>query len=222
MKKIVNKLMAFMLSLIVIAQIPINAFAVELSDENNSSEDIKVQRVTDNSLSVTENNDVDLIKINENINIKQVTILNKKTGKIDYIKYNKKLNTLYSSFTNKTINLNLNSELKPDLSSLYERSSVSYKTIRISYAQIKSIVGKSASAGEVIGAILTLIPQINGIGGAISSVSIIVGRLNNYTPSSSKHGIKLRVKVTKYYRSRVFGRRHLYNVSHDIVGCEFY
>ena len=120
-----------------------------------------------------------------------------------------------------TIDLNENPEYQPEEETASTRSVTSYETKKISYAQIKKIVGGVASTTAVIGAILYFVPGAESIGGAASAIGTIVEVLSSGIPASNDHGIKLKIKVTKYYRGTT-GNKHVYKRVYSIVGGSIY
>lgn len=150
-----------------------------------------------------------------------VTIVDSITGETNYIKYDTIKNTVYSSFTGETIDLTENPEYQPQEGISSARSVTSYETKYVSYAQIKKIVGGAASTTAVIGAILFFVPGAQSIGGAASAVGTIVGELSKGIPASNNHGIKLKIKVVKYYRGTT-SNKHVYKKAYSIVGGSIY
>lgn len=209
------------LTTLVIGQFSTPVFASQLETEMLKQNDIKIEAIDRNSLSVQNSDSKEIVTVNENNGIRTITITNSTTGQNDYIVYNQNTNTVYSSITGKTIDLNENQDLDPNANTISPRSVSSYETKYISYAQIKSIVGGAASAAAVIGAILYFVPGAQGIGGAIGAISTIVGTINSNISASSSHGIRLKVKVTKYYRTRL-GRRQVYRITRSINSYGFY
>ena len=161
------------------------------------------------------------ITVTENESERLITIIDSITGTTNYIKYDKANNTLYSSFTGETIDLNKNPEYQPEEETVSTRSVTSYETKRISYAQIKKIVGGVATTTAVIGAILYFVPGAQSIGGAASAVGTIVDVISNGISASNNHGIKLKIKVTKYYRGTT-GNKHVYKRVYSIVEGSIY
>lgn len=161
------------------------------------------------------------ITVTESNGIRTVTMTDSNSSKVEKIIYNQNQKTLYSSLTGETIDLTNDEGIKDENNSASARSISSYETKYISYATIKKIVGNVATAVSVTGAILSLIPQTKAIGGAASCIATIVKTLNTITPASSKHGIKLKIKVTKYYRTRA-GQRRLYKTTKTIESGTLY
>lgn len=222
-RKVKQFLSCFLISLS-IGQFPITVLAAQPESELLKQDNIQVEMVDENTLNVENSDSTDTITVNETDEVREIAITNSTTGKNDYIIYNKVNNTVYSSMVDKTINLNENPELSPDSSAKSTRTArsvSSYQTKYISYAQIKSIVGSGATAAGVIGAILYFVPGAQGIGGAMGAISTIVGGINSGVRASSKHGIKLKIKVTKYYRTRL-GRKNVYRINRSISSYQFY
>jgi hypothetical protein len=163
----------------------------------------------------------DWISVDENDDYKTVTITDPETGTVDYIQYNKNENTIYSSITGETVVLDSQPEPAEGPPSNARKAKTSTETKYISYAQIKALVGNTANASNVIEAILSLIPNTSNIGAAVSCIGVILQEINKNIPASKNHGIKLTIKVTKYYRTRM-GRRQVYKVVREIVGAVTY
>lgn len=196
-------------------------FASQSQTDLLNQNGIQIESIDSNSLSVENSGNKEIVTVNETNGVRTITITNSVTGQNDYIVYNQNTNTVYSSIIGKTIDLNENPDLDPNAATISPSSVSSYETKYISYAQIKSIVGNGASAATVIGAILFFVPGAQGIGGAIESISTIVGTINSTVSASSSHGIRLKIKVTKYYRTRL-GRKQVYKITRSIISCGFY
>lgn len=210
-------LLSLLLTFVLVFQAGTTAFASDIF----SDEAVKIEVNSDNSLSIKTNDSENTIVVTDNNGIRTITITDIETGKIEYIQYNENTNTVYSSMTNETIDISENEELAPIESNSSARSVTSYEITKISYAQIKKIVGNVANAALVIGAILYFVPGASSIGGAASAVGTIVSTLNSTVSASSKHGIKLKVKVTKYYRGTT-SNKHVYKTVRSIQSGSLY
>lgn len=209
------------LTTLVVGQFSKPVFASQSETELLKQNSIQIEAIDSNSLSVENSGNKEIVTVNETDGIRTITITNSVTGQNDYIVYNQNTNTVYSSITGKTIDLNENQDLDPNAATISPRSVSSYETKYISYAQIKSIVGGGSSAAAVIGAILYFVPGAQEIGGAIGAISTIVGTINGNVSASSSHGIRLKVKVTKYYRTRL-GKKQVYRITRSITSYGFY
>lgn len=147
------------------------------------------------------------IQIVEDDNYRNVNIINNDTKEVQTLSYDKKTQILTSSITGNSIDLSNNSSAA--------RSVSSKETQYISYASIKKVVGTFATVANVTGAILSLSGAAT-IGGAASAIGTIVGAINNSISASTKHGIKLSITVTKYYRTRA-GHRAVYKITKSIT-----
>lgn len=196
-------------------------YAAENFDRNSNTENVKIESIAENAISVQNGSEQGKITVTENENERLITMIDSITGDTNYIKYDKINNTVYSSFTGETIDLNENPEYQPEEETASTRSVTSYETKKISYAQIKKIVGGVASTTAVIGAILYFVPGAESIGGAASAIGTIVEVLSSGIPASNDHGIKLKIKVTKYYRGTT-GNKHVYKRVYSIVGGSIY
>lgn len=204
---------------LILSQMPITTFASQSRTEllKPETKNIQIKKINSNSLIVKTSTSEEIITVNETSKAKTITISNSKTGEKNYILYDKNANTVYSSMTGKTINLDKHQDLSPNAPTISPRSISNYETKYISYAQIQSMIGGTASTAAVIGAVLYFIPGAQGIGAAMSSISTIVSTLNNTGSASNSHGIKLTIKVTKYYR-----RKHVFRITRSITSCGFY
>lgn len=218
-----TKFLSCTLLILSISQLSTPVFASQLNSNSIKESYVQIEQVSTNSLIVNDSKtkEKELVTINEKNGIRTITITNSSTDKSDYIIYNQNTNTVYSSLTGQTINLNENPDLDPNSYTISPRSVSSYETKYISYAQIKSIVGGAASTASVIGAILYFVPGAQGIGGAIGAISTIVGTINSNVSASNSHGIKLTIKVTKYYRTRL-GHRNVYKITRSITSYGLY
>ena len=152
------------------------------------------------------------IQIIEDDNYRNVNIINNDTKEVQTLSYDKKTQILTSSITGNSIDLSSNSSTA--------RSVSSKETQYISYASIKKVVGTVATVANVTGAILSY-SGADSIGKAASAVGTIVSKINDSISPSTKHGIKLSITVTKYYRTRA-GHRAVYKIKRDITGASKY
>lgn len=196
-------------------------YAAENFDRNSNIESVKIKNISEDTISVQNGSEQGEITVTENESERLITMMDSITGDTNYIKYDKINNTVYSSFTGETIDLNENLEYQPEEETASARSVTSYETKKISYVQIKKIVGGVATAAAVTGAILYFVPGAQSIGGAASSIGTIVAALSNGISASNNHGIKLKIKVTKYYRGTT-GNKHVYKKAYSIVEGSIY
>ena len=154
------------------------------------------------------------IQIVEDDNYRNVNIINDDTKEVQTLSYDKKTQILTSSITGNSVDLSSNSAVT--------RSVSSKETQYISYASIKKVVGTVATVTNVTAAIISLIPGCSKIGKAANKINSVVNALNSAISAySSKHGIKLSINVTKYYRTRL-GHREVYKTSKSITGGTIY
>lgn len=92
------------------------AYAAERFDKglNPNIESVKIESISENTVSVQNATEQGKITVTENENERLITIIDSITGDTNYIKYDKIKNTVYSSFTGETIDLNENSEYQPE------------------------------------------------------------------------------------------------------------
>ena len=152
------------------------------------------------------------IQIVEDDNYRNVNIINDDTKEVQTLSYDKKTQILTSSITGNSVDLSSNSAVT--------RSVSSKETQYISYASIKKVVGTVATVANVTGAIL-IYSGAESIGEAARLVGTIADQINGSISSSTKHGIKLSITVTKYYRTRA-GHRAVYKITKSITGASKY
>ena len=152
------------------------------------------------------------IQIIEDDNYRNVNIINDDTKEVQTLSYDKKTQIITSSITGNSIDLSSNSSAA--------RSVSSKETQYISYASIKKVVGTVATVANVTGAILSC-SGASRIDAAASAVGTVVSIINDSISPSTKHGIKLSITVTKYYRTRA-GHRAVYKIKRDITGASKY
>lgn len=151
--------------------------------------------------------------ISENVpSGRRVTVKHEDTGEEEYFEYNVLEDTLYSSVTGETTKYE-----KLDFADTQSTSSTS--TEYISWASIRSSVGASATAVG-IGAMIAAkcgVPYAS----IVSDIATLVGGGSYAIPDDPNHGIKLTIKTTKYYRTRM-GRRQCYRKTHTVTGVSTY
>ncbi|MCI6000941.1 MAG: hypothetical protein MRZ23_05425 [Finegoldia magna] len=179
---------------------------------NYSNTKVKVEEINDNKFIINSEKNEEILTIRENDLEKKIEIKDTKTGRTEYIIYNKQDDSVYSSYTGNTIY---------DSSISFFKSDISYSVKYISFAQMREALGNTGTAGGVLGLAITLIPGGQGIGGIIGTISTIMGGSTFLIPKDSKHGLKFTIKTTKMYRSRL-GKRHVYKRMHDITSVRRY
>lgn len=180
---------------------PVYAAYDNYSDEG--IEEYTVDEANDNTVIVESEDGVERLTVTEDDNTRKVTIYNVTTGEEEYLILNKVDGSIYSSITNKTVNID---EQAP---SITPRSVTSYSTVYISWAEFKNTIGTTATVGGVIGLILTKVPGAQVAGGTL------------VIPNDSNHGLKFGVKTVKYYRTRL-GRRQVWKISKSITSVSGY
>lgn len=168
----------------------------------NNDLDYEVSYINNNNLIVNSKNSDERIMVKEDEKVRNITIYNNDTGEENHLILNKDDGTIYSSITNKTIDIDSNNR-----SVLYSSPIVSSrnKTVYISWAEIREAVGETATVGGVIGLLLVKIPGTQVIGGSIGTISTIIGGGSLIIPKDSQHGIKFEVEIIKYYRRNRVG-----------------
>lgn len=179
---------------------------------NHSNTKVKVEEINDNKFVVNSEKTEEILTIRENDLEKKIEIKDTKTGKTEYIIYNKQDDSVYSSYTGNTIY---------DSSISFFKSDISYSVKYISFAQMKEALGNTSTAGGVLGLVIALVPGGQAVGGLIGTISTLMGAASFPIPNDSKHGLKFTIKTTKMYRWRL-GKRHVYKRMHDITSVRRY
>lgn len=135
MKKLKGKqLFCCALAMIMTAQMGTTIFAAQSENETTWMDNTEVKVIDDNTIGVSSANGDSAISVDEGNGIRTITITNLTTGQKDIIQYDSNSNTVYSSLTEETINLDENQELSPEAPTIASRSVSSYDTKYISYA----------------------------------------------------------------------------------------
>lgn len=211
---ILKKFFAIALSVVVMFNVVILAYA----SEGLSGKDIPTcTELGDNSFLIQDEsgNNIQKITVEESESERKIAIENIPDGKIEYIVLNKKSGEVYSSITGKTIT---REEQTPNTSF---RSEKSYGTVYVSYSEIRSAVGITASVGTVLGFILARIPEAKLGSNITDGISRVLGLISNVIPDDSNHGLAFTVETVKYYRTRL-GRRQVWRVTKSITAVKRY
>lgn len=179
---------------------------------NYSNNKITIEEISDNKFVVNSENAEEILTVRENDLEKKIEIKDTKTGRTEYIIYNKQDDSVYSSYTGNTIY---------DSSISFFKSDISYSVKYISFAQMKETLGNTATAGGVLGLVIALVPGGQAVGELIGKISTLMGGSSFFIPNDSKHGLKFTIKTTKMYRWRL-GKRHVYKRMHDITSVRRY
>lgn len=214
MKSHIKRILSGLLTIIFLfsQSIPALASSPSIKIDSNTSKNITVKYDGDSSILVESSGKTERIIITESENIRTVTIRDEQTEKENILKYNTDSGILYSSITNQSIQID----------NIATRSESSYNTKYISYAQIRTVVGDIGTAGAIVGAIMTVIPGAQGAAKVVKIVAAIMKGAERWViPNDSDHGIKLTVKTTKYYRTRL-GHRQVYKIVNKITKAQKY
>lgn len=236
--KIKKKILSTLFILSVISQSSLSTFAQQYKDYAPGYSN--VTPISDSSLLVDSNDNKSQFFIKEDNFNKIIIIKDFHTKSSEYIKLNKLDGILYSSYVDKSFDLNNPcnqsvegllgfdgesvSSYKPDPNNpitgpwITGKTRTISKTYYLSYAQIKRIVGKVATVASVSGAILSLIPKTNKVGGTLATISGVVITLNNNSNPSSKHGLKIKVNIIQ----KLNKNGKYYNFSSTIKSCTLY
>lgn len=100
-------------------------------------------------------------------------------------------------------------------------SNASYKTYKISYKQLVNITGESTT---YIGGAITVLGWLgitvsNPVSGVASIAGVIAAASSHVL--SNNHGITIKIKTVRHYRTRL-GKRRCYKTTHEVVGVGTY
>ena len=189
------------------------AFASE-----NSSDNYTIRENGVNSIIVESNNSTEVITVTDGIKNTTVSMINSETGNTEYLVRDKVSNTLYSSITGETIRL----ENVVKTPSILRKSVTEHNTYRLSYSEIRSVLGDNASVSGLASLVLSLVPGVNGLAAIVGTISTIVGGVATiFIPNNSKSGFGISYKVKKYYRGP-YGKQHVYKRVYTILDIEKY
>ena len=199
--------------LLLMSIISTNLPQVSFASRNyQNQKNITISEINDNSIMVNSYEKEEILNIIDSKSETKIEIKDVKTGKIEYIIYNKEADSIYSSITGNTIYNN-------DIS--FYKSDVSYITHKLSFAEIRNALGSVSSAGGVLALIIAKCPGGNKPSTIIGKISTVMGGVSFGIPNDRNHGLIFKIKVTKMYRWRL-GKRHVYKRMHDIVSIRRY
>lgn len=156
-------------------------------------------------------------------------IENQNTGETEYFMIDKSDNTLYSSITGKTIDVE---EEMQSIGEVYAKASVppATKSLKISYYKIYNALDKAATATMVAALILSMftaavaIPVITTVSQIISSfssvLSMVVTKLKSTSKTSKKHGVLVNSNRVTYKKHQ--GGKTFYYYKYKIVSLKTY
>ena len=220
-----KKVISLGLAVIMTVSLETTAFAFE--DMHEIDNTIKEVQTLDgyeikengyNSIIIKSDNSTDTISFVEDSEKISVSILNQETGNTEYIIRDKETNTIYSSITGETVKL----KDLPKKSNMLRKSTTGYDTYKLSYAEMRSIIGDNASVSGLASLVLSIIPGLNGVAGVAGMISTIVGGVSTmFIPNNSNNGFKISYKVKKYYRGP-YGHKHVYKKVYTILDISKY
>ena len=214
-----KKFSSLFLAILMVLSLPIFTFSSTVDTETSNasltykSQKFNIKLMSDNHIEVSSKDGVEQITVTENSTTKKATIYNVNSGQTSYLLLNKKTGSIYSSLTNKTIEVPINEEAK---SPLYRPEDVSLYSFPISYAKIRSALGASATASGILSFILFFVPGGQPYSEIFGKLSSILKGLSYVVPNDKHRGIRVYIKQVKHYRSRA-GQRRLYKVSKFIT-----
>lgn len=220
-----KKVISLGLAVIMTVSLGTTAFAFEdMHEIDNTIKEVQtldgyeIKENGDNSIIVKSDNSTDTISFVEDSEKFSVSILNQETGNTEYIIRDKKTNTIYSSITGETVKL----KDLPEQSNMLRKSTTSYDTYKLSYAEMRSIIGDNASVSGLASLVLSIIPGLNGVAGVAGMISTIVGGASTmFIPNNPNNGFKISYKVKKYYRGP-HGHQHVYKKVYTILDISKY
>ena len=218
MKKFIKlkKAVVFMLLMAMLISImPMEAHAIDYNNINNTQE-FSIKRINNKTVLVDSKDGSELVTIKEYRNFKKIIIKNTTTGKEEHLIVNKANGSIYSTITGKTVIPTNNAK-----ENIIPVSKTSYTNKWISYAYMRDVIGKTSTAGKIVGLLLTLVPGASVAGKIIRGISSILRVSNYFIPNTSKHGMKFRVKTVRYYRSRM-GKRRVWRSTRTILSVSRY
>ena len=200
-------------SLLVLSSVPAYAGVQQL---DVGTEHIRLEQVNAGTIRVESESGVQLVRTENTATGRKVTIRDLNTGEEQYMLYDATSNTVYSSITGKTV------QLEGQGNGIELQSTITHTTEYISYAKLRQLVGSSALVAQLAGAILAYFPGTAAIGRLTNLLSAAFGVGGNIViPDDSNHGIKLTIKVEKFYRTRG-GRRNVWSTQKTITGVQRY
>ena len=197
-----------LISSIILAEtiIPSVSSAKSLDDRNVSL----VERKDDVNSTIIDNTKFTL---SENQDTRTVTMLNLENGKTDKLIYSKKDNKMYSSITNKYIDLD-SANLDYESNNIYAITTYfkksANKTQHFSYYTLSNAVGKSATeagiASFVIGSVGAVFPPAEIAAGILGAYSARASAALFNTSKSKNHGLYITVNPNPFRHIVGFGR----------------
>lgn len=141
-------------------------------------------------------------------------IENQNTGETDYFMIDKSDNTLYSSITGKTIDVE---EEMQSIGEVYAKASVppATKSLKISYYKIYNALDKAATVAIPV---ITTVAQI--ISSFSSVLSMVVTKLKSTSKTSKKHGVLVNSNRVTYKKHQ--GGKTFYYYKYKIVSLKTY
>ncbi|EHO16501.1 hypothetical protein HMPREF9623_01200 [Stomatobaculum longum] len=199
-------------SLLALSSVPAYAGVQQL---DLGTEHIRLEQVNAGTIRVESESGVQLVRTENTATGRKVTIRDLNTGEEQYMLYDATSNTVYSSITGKTV------QLEEQGNGIELQSTITHTTEYISFAQVRQAVGETGKAANVVGFFLSWIPETKAAGDLSRKVGEILQMLKYAIPNDSSHGFKLSIKVEKFYRTRG-GRRYVWSTQKTITGVQRY
>lgn len=174
-----------------------------------------IVKTSDNTFSVIENGHESTVTVTEADGTRTVAIVDSATGESNQFIYDEATDTIYSSYTGKTINADDITEVNTPST----RSRSTSKTYSFSYASIKSAVGDTGNIVSMIGFFLSKTGALSMDAGPVITLGVILSGIGGLIPNQSDHGINVTVTTTKYYRN---GNNVPYRTTKTITGLSAY
>ena len=199
-------------SLLVLSSVPAYAGVQQL---DVGTEHIRLEQVNAGTIQVESESGVQLVRTENTATGRKVTITDLNTGEEQYMLYDATSNTVYSSITGKTV------QLEEQGNGIELQSTITHTTEYISFAQVRQAVGAAGKAAEVVGFFLLFVPGASTVKGIADGVDIVLSSLHYMIPNDTSHGFKLSIKVEKFYRTRG-GRRYVWSTQKTITKVQRY
>lgn len=196
-----KKLLCIVLALGLILGMSTSVFAETTA---SMEEELSIMKLNSDSYLLSDGEQTAVMQIEETDSFAKVTINENETENYFYV--DKKEETMYSSYTKKTIKFS-DSDSDSAISPMAAGNVVSSKTYKISYKKLANVVSDTSDKFSVASAIITLIAIQAGVSistGATALIAIISISFSTIIKgikgASSSHGIKVVVNKVKIKR----------------------
>lgn len=166
------------------------------------------------SFTLDVNGDQSKVSIEEDESQRTVTVKDEETGEQGYFVYNKQTGEVYSSYTGQTF--------KPDgvvEEGVGARSTTKRVYYTYSWSTIRAGIGGVSNVAFFVGHLLSLTGSGAALRSAISQASDVLDRIGRVIPNDKKHGVRVAVAITKYFRR---GNHIPYRTTKSVAGVTRY